>query len=140
MASTPDNPLLFAGAVAAVILVITGVSWVVLRLLRSLHGAADGALRGVLTRYKTAPSPQVGYALVSYPTYVGTVLTVREQVVSTWVPNHDAIPFLNSLLAFNFKRGLLTGLAPYVLAMMLFNYAAQRLKIRQQIRAASTPS
>ncbi len=137
MATTPDNPLLFAGVVGAVILIVTGVSWVVLRLLRSLHGAADDALQVVLNRYKTSRSRQPRYVLVSYPTYVGTLFTVREQVVSAWVPDGDAINFLNSLLAFNFKRGLLTGLVPYVLAMMLFNYVAQRLKIRQQVRKAS---
>ena len=53
------------------------------------------------------------------------------------MPNGDAINFLNSLLAFNFKRGLITGLVPYVVAMMLFNYVAQRLKIRGQAQPAS---
>jgi hypothetical protein len=140
MASTPDNPLLFAVAVGAVIVVVTGVSWVVLRLIRSIHGAADGALRAALSRYKTSSSPQPGYALVSYPTYVGALFTVREQVVSAWVPNSDAVSFLNSLLTFNFKRGLFTGFVPYVLAMMLFNYVVQRLRIRRQVRKAPLTS
>ncbi|MFH1024333.1 MAG: hypothetical protein V1809_13220 [Planctomycetota bacterium] len=121
-------------AIAAPIVVIAGgigaVSWIVLKLWHRYHKATDTVLDKILEKYSLYTEPGPGRVPFCYPAYVGALFTVQETVVQAWMEKHDARRLLGDLLSFNLKRGLLTGLAPYVLLLTLSNYLGQRWKLR----------
>lgn len=111
--------------------------WGIIRLWRGYHSVTDKAINNVLDEFNFSPENASGYILVKYQTYVGALFTVQERQWHLWVKNEQAISLLNSLFAFNIKRGLLTGFAPYVLFLTILNYFVQRWAIRSQLKSAS---
>ena len=110
-------------SIVVVVLLITGIAWPVLRGREWLLGQATKDFECLINKFNLSRIEQEGSVLLRFPVYVGALVTVTEISPPLWVPRQNVRPVVNSLVLFSFKFGLFTILAPYVLFMVLLNYA-----------------